>query len=69
MLQNARLLSRTAIRGSPLMPARSLSCSVGDKLPSVDLHLGFPPKKHNLAEFARDKSIVLLGLPGAFTPT
>ena len=39
--------------------------SVGDKLPSVDLHLGFPPKKYNLAEYAKGKKIVLLGLPGA----
>jgi hypothetical protein len=38
--------------------------SVGDKLPSVDLHLGFPPKKHNLADFAKNKSILLVGLPG-----
>jgi len=38
-------------------------------LPSVELHLGFPPKKHNLANFAEDKSILLVGLPGAFTPT
>jgi peroxiredoxin len=42
---------------------------VGDKLPSVELHLGFPPEKHNLADFAGDKSIILVGLPGAFTPT
>mmetsp|Transcript_10345 Transcript_10345/g.18908 ORF Transcript_10345/g.18908 Transcript_10345/m.18908 type:complete len:82 (-) Transcript_10345:506-751(-) len=43
--------------------------SVGDKLPNVELHLGFPPKKYNLADFAKNKSIVLVGLPGAFTPT
>ena len=43
--------------------------SVGDQLPSVDLHLGFPPEKHNLADFAKDKAILLVGLPGAFTPT
>jgi len=54
-------------------PATSLLrrgfASVGDKLPSVELHLGFPPEKHNLADFAGDKSILLIGLPGAFTPT
>jgi hypothetical protein len=43
--------------------------SVGDKLPSVELHQGFTPKKYNLAEFAKNKSILLVGLPGAFTPT
>jgi peroxiredoxin len=43
--------------------------SVGDKVPSVELDMGFPPKKYNLADFAKDKKIILLGLPGAFTPT
>mmetsp|Transcript_48939 Transcript_48939/g.118498 ORF Transcript_48939/g.118498 Transcript_48939/m.118498 type:complete len:95 (+) Transcript_48939:564-848(+) len=41
--------------------------SVGDSLPSVELHLGFPPKKYNLADFAKNKSILVVGLPGAFT--
>jgi len=50
------------------MAMRSFA-SVGDQLPSVELHHGFPPKKHNLADFAKNKSIILLGLPGAFTPT
>ncbi|KAG7358885.1 AhpC/TSA family protein [Nitzschia inconspicua] len=53
--------------GRSAVVARSFA-SVGDKLPSVELHLGFPPKKYNLAEFAKDKSILLVGLPGAFTP-
>ena len=64
MLPSARLFSRT----TAALFSRSFA-SVGDPLPSVDLHLGFPPQKHNLADLARDKSIVLLGLPGAFTPT
>ena len=50
----------TAVRGF---------ASVGDKLPSVDLHLNFPPKKYNLADFCKNKKVVLVGLPGAFTPT
>lgn len=41
--------------------------SVGDKVPSVELHHQFPPVKVNLAEFCADKSVILLGLPGAFT--
>ena len=38
--------------------------SIGNQLPSVELHIGFPPKKHNLADFVKDKSILLVGLPG-----
>ena len=43
--------------------------SVGDAVPSVELHSGFPPEKINLAEYSKDKKMILLGLPGAFTPT
>ena len=54
-LIRAALPHRSAFRGF---------ASVGDQLPGVELHLGFPPKKHNLAAFAKDKSILLVGLPG-----
>jgi len=43
--------------------------NVGDRLPTVDLHFGFPPEAVNLAERAKGKNIILVGLPGAFTPT
>jgi len=62
----ATAASRMAVPGKTLM--RSFA-SVGDTLPSVELHLGFPPKKHNLYDFAKNKEILLVGLPGAFTPT
>jgi hypothetical protein len=68
LLFASRALSSSLFRGTSATTARSFA-SVGDKLPSVELHLGFPPKKHNLADFAKDKSILLVGLPGAFTPT
>jgi len=42
---------------------------VGSKLPSVTLDLGFPPEAVNLAERVAGKKIILIGLPGAFTPT
>ena len=46
------------------------SISVGDTLPSgIALHQGFPPQKINIQEYCADKKVVLLGLPGAFTPT
>lgn len=43
--------------------------SVGDAIPSVELHKGFPPEKINIADFCSDKKAIILGLPGAFTPT
>jgi peroxiredoxin len=29
----------------------------------------FPPKKVNVAEYVAGKNVILVGLPGAFTPT
>jgi len=48
--------------------ARAL-IKVGDTLPDVTLDLGFPPEKVNVLERAKGKNIILMGLPGAFTPT
>jgi 2-Cys peroxiredoxin 5 len=42
---------------------------VGDTLPAVTLDYGFPPEKVNLLERSKGKKIILMGLPGAFTPT
>lgn len=43
--------------------------AVGDAIPAVSLDKGFPPEKVAMAEFCKGKKIVLVGLPGAFTPT
>jgi len=42
---------------------------VGDSLPDVTLDEGFPPQKHSLKSLTDGKKVVLMGLPGAFTPT
>ena len=55
------LISTLAVLSSPFL--------VGTKAPSVDLDLGFPPSKVNLAERVAGKKVILVGLPGAFTPT
>jgi len=41
---------------------------VGDVFPAFELHLGFPPDKVALTERFKDKKVLLMGLPGAFTP-
>jgi len=39
-------------------------------VPSVEVMQGFPdPAKINLAEYCAEKSVIIVGLPGAFTPT
>lgn len=41
----------------------------GDKLPEVELDTGFPPEKVNMLEHSKGKKMIIIGLPGAFTPT
>jgi len=42
---------------------------VGDLIPDVSLDSGFPPEKVSLRELTKGRKVVLVGLPGAFTPT
>jgi len=46
-----------------------LNASVGDAIPNVGLDEGFPPEKVMLGDYCKGKKVVLVGLPGAFTPT
>jgi len=48
---------------------KPLRVKVGEEIPDVSLDKGFPPEKVNLKEFCKGKKVVLVGLPGAFTPT
>lgn len=49
--------------------ARAFAIKVGDKFPAVEVDLGFPPKKVNMGERLAGKKMIVVGLPGAFTPT
>lgn len=42
---------------------------VGDMLPDVALHQGFPPEMVSTKSLCSGRKIVIVGLPGAFTPT
>jgi len=42
----------------------------GDAIPAhLTLDLGFPPTKVKVLEHTKGKKVILMGLPGAFTPT
>jgi peroxiredoxin len=46
------------------------SIKVGESIPDdADLHFGFPPERINVKDRVAGKKVILLGLPGAFTPT
>jgi hypothetical protein len=50
--------------------AATKTIRVGDAMPKdLTLHYGFPPQTVNLDGRLRDKNVLLIGLPGAFTPT
>ena len=43
--------------------------AVGSQFPDVTMDEGFPPTKINMRERLAGKTTILVGLPGAFTPT
>jgi len=44
--------------------------AVGDKFPNVEVDAAsWPPTALNLNDRIKDKKVILVGLPGAFTPT
>jgi len=50
-------------------PTQELA-AIGSKFPDIDLDFGFgPPEKINMPERLKGKRVLVVGLPGAFTPT
>jgi len=47
---------------------QATAVKVGDTIPNVGLDDGFPPEQIMLGDYCKDKTVVLVGLPGAFTP-
>lgn len=41
----------------------------GDTIPDAQLDFGFPPTKIDLKTRIAGKNVILMSLPGAFTPT
>ena len=54
---------------TPTLKKMRQICTVGSKLPAVVLDLNFPPQKVELSKKIAGKKVILMGLPGAFTPT
>lgn len=68
MLKRA-LVALAFIGSASALFGQTKQLAVGDELPSVEMDLGFPPSKVNVKEHVAGKSVILMGLPGAFTPT
>ena len=66
----ALLLHMARLLLSALLLATTAAIKVGDSVPQfLKLDLGFPPEKIELASRVAGKKVILVGLPGAFTPT
>jgi len=48
---------------------RTSPIAVGDEIDDVTIHEGFPPNSVSMKSRLAGKKVVLVGLPGAFTPT
>ena len=67
----ARVASRAAANLRTAVPhARAMTIAAGSKFPSVEVDkASWPPEAFNLADHIADKKVIIVGLPGAFTPT
>jgi 2-Cys peroxiredoxin 5 len=65
----ASFLAATAALASFDAVSALATIKTGDKIPSINLHSGFPPEMVNVADYCKDKNVIMIGLPGAFTPT
>jgi hypothetical protein len=67
-LSLAALAGMQAVNGATF--GAPLAFAAPSKLPSVEVMQGFPDvEKINLAEYCSGKNVIVIGLPGAFTPT
>jgi len=64
-----RLCASSLRRAASSMRSMS-TVAVGDVIPGgISLHRGFPPEKVDVADYLAKKTAIVVGLPGAFTPT
>jgi len=64
LVRSARAAARPRGLAGAAAPVR-----VGDAVPDLEVQIGWPPKPVALRERLRNRRVVVVGLPGAFTPT
>ena len=69
------MLARQSLFRMMQFSSRAFAVQVGDSVPSVEVPIvrfkdgAFAHEKFNLAEYCKNKHVVVVGYPGAFTPT
>jgi peroxiredoxin len=61
---------QTVANAATFGSSNTLAFAAPSKIPSVEVLQGFPDvEKINVAEYCSGKNVIIVGLPGAFTPT
>jgi hypothetical protein len=69
-LSVAALMGMQAVSGATFGSQNTLAFAAPSKIPSVEVMQGFPDVETiNVAEYCSGKNVIIVGLPGAFTPT
>jgi len=68
-LQIMSLDNSQSLSSSSSFPRIALNIYIHIQFPSAILHKGFPPDKIDLSDYIKGRSVIVVGLPGAFTPT
>eukprot|EP00656_Telonema_subtile_P047678 TRINITY_DN54_c0_g1_i2.p1 TRINITY_DN54_c0_g1~~TRINITY_DN54_c0_g1_i2.p1 ORF type:complete len:103 (+),score=31.61 TRINITY_DN54_c0_g1_i2:39-347(+) len=67
---NAEYGGRPSAMAEPVAKRAKLEgITVDAKFPAVTIHTGFPPSEVDMAARLAGKKTIVVGLPGAFTPT
>jgi len=69
-LSFAALMGMHTVSAGTFGASSTLAFAAPSKIPSVEVMQGFPDVEQiNVAEYCAGKNVIIVGLPGAFTPT